>query len=197
MATLGFLANVAERDRAALRNLAVGITGIVLFAFVGSPLMDAWDKANAKVENGQKKIAAIQKSVNDALEAKQATDQLRAHATIHETPVTLNRQSAQLLSLVGTLPGYQRLEVARLEPLPLRDEEKYYRSAVSIQFSGSLNDLQRFLTDAGNAKPALKVERLSLTADPKTPNRVSGQVVLAGYAVVVKKAAPAGRRAAS
>jgi len=180
---------ISEKDRAALQRGGVLVGGILLFVVVGFPLMDAWDSLNKKIDDGEKKIQAVQNDVQDALDANQAMLDLKRRATLHQTAATLNQQSAQLLTQVGRLPSYRSLAVGRLEPLPLRDEEKFHRSAVSIQFTGTMGDLHRFLTDAERATPALKVERLTVQTDPKNPGQVAGQIIVSGYAVVLKKSA--------
>ena len=77
----------------------------------------------------------------------------------------------------------------RQENLPLRDDEDFYRSGVSMQYSGSLTGLHRFLQQVEEAKPQIKVERLSVTANAKDSRRVEGQIVLSAYAVVTGKGA--------
>jgi Tfp pilus assembly protein PilO len=183
------LANISERDRKTLRLGGIGVVVILLLVFVGFPLMDRLEKAAQRAENARKEMRAIEASVTGAAEATQAMNRLRDHATTYSDRLELNEQTPRMLQQVGAVPGYSAIRVERLEALPLRNEDTYYRSAVSLQFSGTLRDLHRFLRGVEESKPSLVVEQLTLSAAAKDTSKVSGQMVIAGYAVVGKKGA--------
>lgn len=181
------MANLSDSDRRALRFGGFGVVAILIVMLVGLPVMDYWDGLNRRLEQNQAKLRTIQGAVLDSVEARTAMERLRAKATLHPDPAALNQQTARMLRQVETLPGYTGLKVQRLEGLPLREDEGLYRSAVSLQFAGTLPDLHRFLQQVEGASPGLKVERLNITADAKDTTRVEGQMVIAGYAVVMQE----------
>lgn len=176
-----------ERDQRTLRLGAMGVGAILALMVVVFPAQDQWDALVKRENEALGKLRAIESGVQDAASAVQALRTLRASATLHDSREALNDQTALMLRQVESLPGYRQITVSRLEGLPLRDEEEFFRSGVSLQFSGSLPDLHQFLKEARDAQPALKVERLSMMADQKNPSRVEGRMVISGYALVTQK----------
>jgi hypothetical protein len=183
------MANLSERDRRALRFGGFGAAAVLAFMLVVSPVLDYWDKLNREVDNADKKLRSISASVSDAATASTKTRELREKATVYATPRELDQQTAVMLQQIGSLPAYRELSIKRVENLPLRDDEDFYRSGVSMQYSGSLTGLHRFLQQEEEARPQIKVERLSVTANAKDSRRVEGQIVLSAYAVVTGKGA--------
>ncbi len=180
---------LSDRDRNTLRVGGIASVVILAITFLGLPLQDQWSAVTREIDDANDRIRKIQTNVSDASEATTLTQKLRESATLHLTSATLKQQTAQLLQQISKLPSVNKIAVQRFEPMPLRDDEKFFRSAVSFQFSGTLDDLYLFLRDVQAGTPALKVERLSLTSDPREPVRVAGNMVLSGYAVVLKSAA--------
>lgn len=185
------MSRLSERDQRALRFGLIGGVVVLLLVFVGFPAMEYWDGLQRKLDTARAKLASAQRDLDDAADVRQTSTKLARKATIHPTSRTLNQQTARMLQQIGSFAAYSRLSVRRLEGLQMRDEEDYYRSGLSFQFAASLDDLHSFLSDVESAEPTLKVERLSLTTDPKDPSRVQGQMVVTGYAVVLKKEAKA------
>jgi hypothetical protein len=183
------MANLSERDRRALRFGGFGAAAVLAFMLVVSPVLDYWDKLNREVDNADKKLRAISTSVNDASTASIKMRELRDKARIYATPSELDQQTAAMLQQIGALPAYRELSIKRVENLPLRDDEDFYRSGVSMQYAGTLTGLHRFLDQVEKAKPQLKLERVSVTANAKDSRRVEGQIVLSAYAVVTGKGA--------
>lgn len=178
---------ISERDRKTLRFGGIAVGAIVLLMVFGFPLVDYWDKLNKELTDRQKKYAAIQTGLDDAIMAAKSMQELRQKASVYPDRVALNQQTARMLQQVEQIPGFSQLTVPRLEGLPLREEEDFYRSAVSMQFTGSLQNLHQFVQGVETASPALKVERLTVTADQNDTSRVEGQMVITGYAVVMRK----------
>jgi len=177
--------NLSERD---LRTVRLGglLVGIILaFILVGFPLMDYWETLNSRLESSQKKLRNIEQGIQDAADAGGALRDVRQKATFYRDALALNQQTARMRQQVESLPGYTGLSVRRLEDMPLRADAPLYRSAVSLQFDGTLTDLHRFLKGVETASPALKVERLTVASQPRNTARVEGQMVIVGYAVVV------------
>jgi hypothetical protein len=181
------MSNLSESDRRTLRFGGIAVAAILLLIFVGFPLLDQWDRLDGRLRDAQKKLAGIRSSVEEAAAGTKALQELETRATLHPSAAVLNQQTARMLQQVESLPAYRGITVRRLEGLPVREEETYYRSGVSLQFSGNLRDLHRFLQEVEGTKPALKVERITVTADTKNASRVEGQMVISGYAVVVGK----------
>jgi len=181
------MANLSERDRRTLRLGGFGVAAILLYVLAVNPALDYWDRLNRDLTDWQKKLQAIQTGLDERVAAQKALKRLRETATVHEAPEHLNQQTAGMLQQVESLPGYGTLSVKRLEGMPLRLDTEFYRSAVTLQFSGSLRNLHQFLQQVETAKPALKVERLTLAANRDDSSRVEGQMVIAGYAVVMGK----------
>jgi hypothetical protein len=179
------MSNLSERDRRALQWGGIGVVGVVLFLVAGAPLLDRWDSLNQEIDKNQKELRAIETNVQDAAGATLALRELRESATIYPDRAALDQQTAAMLQQLESLPSYRTIAVRRLEGLPLRDEQTYYRSSVSLQFSGNLGNVHGFLQEIEDALPALKVERLTLTADAKDTSKVEGQMVITGYAVVM------------
>jgi hypothetical protein len=178
---------LAEKDRRALTFGAAGVVAILGIVFVGFPAMSYWDGLTERVATARRKLQAIESGVMDAAEASQRLQELRKEATVLREPREINQQTARMLQQVEGLPAYGEITVARLEALPLRQEQNYTRSAVSIQFSGTLPDLGRLLHAMEGAEPRLKVERLDLTAHLKDTSRVEGLMVVSACAVVLGK----------
>jgi hypothetical protein len=181
------MANLSERDRKALRFGGIGVGIVAFLMLVGFPVMDYWDGLSKKVTTTQKELTAIQTSVEDAASASGTLKRLQEKATIHADAAGLNRQTAVMRAQIERLPGYRALEVQRVEDLPVREEENVFRSAVQLQFSGTLGDLQQVLEGMEDAKPALKVDTLSLQTQSKNPSRIDGTMVVSAYAVVQER----------
>lgn len=181
------MANMSENDRRALRFLGIAVGVIAFLVVVGFPMMDAWDRLGTEITEKQKKIAAIQTGVTDAASAVQARRQLEAMATIYTDPRQLSEQTPRMQVQLEQMPGYGALTVSRIEGLPPRQEESYFRSAVSLQFSGTLADLHQFLDQVDKAAPRLKIERLSITTSANETSKIEGSMVVASYAVLVRQ----------
>jgi hypothetical protein len=174
---------MTEKDRRALRFGGIGVGVILVLLFAVLPVLEYWDGLGKKVSDAQKKLRAVETGVQQAATDSMAMRDLRERVTFHPDPAGLNRQTALLLEQVEKLPSYRRLRVERLEGLPLREDAPLYRSGVSVQFAGTLEDLHRVLAEMEGAKPALKVERLTMTTGRADSGRVEGQMVVVGYAV--------------
>ncbi len=181
------MSTLSERDQRTLKLGGMGVAAIIVFMVVISPLMDQWKAADAAIARTKSKLSDLQTGLEDASTANQKLKELQARARIHPDLVSLNQQTAQMLRQVETLPGYHDIQVQRLEGMPLREEDRFYRSGVSLQFAGSLGNVQRFMHSVDQASPALKVDRVTINANPKEPGRIDGQMVITGYAVVLKK----------
>lgn len=181
------MANLSERDRKTVRFGGIAAGAIVLVMFVLFPAMDYWTSLNSKVDQARKKISDIKTSVTDAATSSMEQEKLRKQITIYPEPAALNRQTAKMLEQIQRLPGYKDLSITRVEGMPLRAEEKVVRSGVSVQFSGSLEQLHSLLDQIGKAEPTLKVDRLTLGTGRKNPERVEGQIVISAYAAVTGK----------
>jgi hypothetical protein len=181
------MANLNERDRKALRFGGIGVGIVVFLLVVGFPVLDYWDRLNRDVDDAQKKLVAIESGFGDAAEASLTMEALRKVATIHASPSGLNRQTAAMQAQIERLPGYRTLTVQRIEDLALREEDKVHRSAIQLQFSGTLPGLQQFLRDMESSQPSLKVDRLTLSTEGKDPRRIEGQLVISAFAVVLQK----------
>lgn len=178
---------MTDRDRKALRFGAIGVGLILVIMFVVFPIMDYWEGLNQGVTKAQNELRDLESGVQQAAKDSMAARQLRDRVTFHPDPGGLNRQTALMLEQVEKLPSYRRLKVERLEGLPLREEAPLYRSGVSLQYAGTLEDLHGVLDEMEKAKPALKVERLTMTTGRKDPGQVEGQMVVTGYAVAAGK----------
>jgi Tfp pilus assembly protein PilO len=163
----------------------IGAGLILAYILVISPALDNWDRLNKDLATGQSKLQAIQASLDEQVAAQKSLRELRDKTTVHNELRQLNQQTPGMLQQVESLPAYGSLTVRRLEGLPLREETEYYRSAVSLQFSGSLRNLHQFLSALEKSKPALKVDRLTISANRDRPELVEGQMVISGYAVVL------------
>lgn len=180
------LANVSERDRRTLQIGGYAVAAILFMMLVGFPAKEKWDKVSDDLDHAEHAVQGIQNDLIDAQNAREAIKNLQKTATVHPDNSSLNQQTARMLQEVQGLSAYRQISVARLEGLPLRQEDKIYRSAVSLQFSGGLGQIHQFLKEVDGAKPSLKVERLSLLQDAKEASQINGQMVIAGYAVVLK-----------
>ena len=179
--------NISERDRRTLKMGGIGVAGILIFMVVISPLMDQWNAETAKIEKDQATLKSVSQGLSDAVTARQKLEDLQQLARVNMDVASVSQQTAQMLHQVEGLPTFHNLQVGRIEGTPLRSEDRFYRSSVSLQFSGSLGNLHRFLQDVEKQKPVLRVERLSLTTNAKDPSRLEGQMVISGYAVVLTK----------
>ncbi|MFN3650690.1 MAG: type 4a pilus biogenesis protein PilO [Armatimonadota bacterium] len=180
------MSGISERDQRTLKLGGIAVVVLILVTFVGGPIADYWKGIQDERTRVQGELIAIQDALNDQVSLTQTKAGLEKLATIHETEATLNSQTARLLQQVEQLAGYERMRVQRLEGLPGRADEEYYRSGVSLQFRGQLTDVHQFLDSVGKAAPGIKVERLTVTAAQDDPSRVEGQMVLYGYAVVMQ-----------
>jgi Tfp pilus assembly protein PilO len=178
------MANLSERDRRTVLLGGIGVLLIIIVVFAIMPLMDHWDRLNRELAEGRKQLQAIETGLEEQRAARTAREELAHKARIYSGPVLLNRQTAAMLHQVETLPGYRGLIVRRLEGLPLREETDFYRSSVSLQFSGSLRDVYQFMRAVEKAQPSLRVDRLTATTDPQNNSKIEGQMVISGFAVV-------------
>ncbi len=183
------MANLSENDRRALRFLAISLGAIGFLMVAGFPAMDYWQSLEDGIRAKEAKIREIDDGVKDAADAVQAMRKLEEKATIYPDPHALNEQTPRMQIQVESLPAYARLAVSRVEGMTPRREESYQRSAVSLQFSGSLEALHDFLSELEAARPQLKVERLSITAstDETSKSKIQGSMVIASYAVVIQQ----------
>lgn len=181
------MANLSERDQRTLRYGGIGVGVILVLVLVLFPVMDAWDGLSQRVVKAKGKLNDIETGVTAAAEASNKGAALRDTATVYPTRVAVNQQTARMLQRIEALPGYEKLSVRRLEGLPLRDEGSFFRTGVSMQFSGTLTDLHTFIQALESSKPVLKVDRLNVTQNQKNASQIEGQVVINGYAVVTEK----------
>lgn len=179
--------NQSEHDRRTLRLGGIAVGAIVFLMLAGLPALDYWDRLNRELDQTQKKITAKEAAIQEAASGTQAVRELRRKATIHADADAASRQTAVMVQQVESLPGYRSISVQRMEGLPLTDEDTFLRSAVSLQFSGHLTGLYRFLRDVESAEPALKVDRLTLTAGQKDNSRVEGRLLISAYGLVAGK----------
>ena len=180
-----FWNKLGPADQRSLKFLGVVLVLIVFLLVVGFPLLDRWDRLNKELKDTRGRITKVQTDLNDAVQARQSLARIQEQARLHPKAGTLNQQTAQMLEQLESLPGYRALSVRRLEGLPLREEEEFYRSGVTLQFEGTLEELHRFLFEVEAARPRLKVERLSLTTNAKGSSGIEGQMVITSYAVVL------------
>ncbi len=178
------MSNLSERDQRTLRLGGIAAGAIVVLSVVVFPLQRKWESVNRELKSTQQRIQAIETSVIESAGAIETQAQLTQVAQVYPVAGQLNQQTALMLQQIEQLPGYRRLVIHRQEGLPLRDEKQFQRSGVALQFSGALGDLHQFLAQVGQAAPTLKVERLTLAANPQNPSRVSGRIEIAAFAVV-------------
>jgi Tfp pilus assembly protein PilO len=176
--------NLSERDRRTLRLGGIAVGAILLLMLVGFPLMERWDKQSARRDELQTRLRNIESGVLDAASATTALAKLEERASLYTSKADLNEQTARLLQQVESLPSYRSILVQRMEAMPMRDEQDYYRSGVSLQLAGSLDDLHRFVTEAEAARPTLRINSFTLAGSQNDPSRVEGTMVIVGYAVV-------------
>ena len=181
------MSRLNERDQRALRFGMVGAALVVLFMVVVLPAMEYHDKLQKRLNDARTELANAASDLADAADAQGASRELEAVATLHRNPKDLNQQTARMLQQLGDCSAYQRINVRRLEGLALRSDDKFYRSSLSLQFSGTLQDLHLFLQQVQDSKPQLRVDRLSMATDPENPGRVQGQMIITGFAVVTSK----------
>jgi Tfp pilus assembly protein PilO len=180
------MANLSERDRRTLRFGGIAAAAIVILMVVVFPAMDYWDRLNEKVTTANKKIAQITSDVTGAADADSKMKKLRAQVTLYPDQASLNRQTARMLEQIQRLPAYRELAITRVEGQPLRPDEMLVRSAVSIQFTGTLDHLHALCSQMEKAQPALKVERLTLATGRKALDKIEGQLVVSAFAAVTK-----------
>ena len=101
---------------------------------------------------------------------------LEDQARILRDTTELKQETARLLAQVEGLPAYASLSVRRLEGLPLRDDGTHYRSAVSLQFNCTLPYLHAFMQALEGARPALRVDRLTMSTSEDDPGKIKGSV---------------------
>jgi hypothetical protein len=178
------MTNLSENDRRALRFGGIGLAGIAALMLVIMPVMDYWDGLSKRERDGLRRLQGIQQALGDQLAVQSSMTQLRETARIYPDRVALNQQTAMMLRQVESLPAYSGITVRRTDGMPLRDEEGFFRSAVSVQFGGTLQGVHRFLQEVDGARPSLKVERLTITADQNGGDRIDGSMVISGYALV-------------
>jgi hypothetical protein len=178
------LNRLSAADQRALRFGGIGVIAVLVFMLVASPLKDYWDGLNNEIAREQRKLTAIQTGLEDAASGKVTLEKLRKTARIHKNRAELNAQTARVRQQIEALPSYAELTVVRLEDMPVRAEDDYYRSSISLQFSGKLGSVHHFLQQAAAAKPALKVDRMTLAGAQSDVTRVEGQMVISGYGVL-------------
>lgn len=178
------MSNLSERDQRTLRMGGIAAAAIVVLSVAVLPLQRKWNSVNDELKSTQRRIQEIQTSVVESAGALQTLANLQQVATVYPDSSQLNQQTALMLQQIEQLPGYRRLVIHRQEGLPLRDEKQFQRSGVALQFSGALGDLHQFLAQVGQSAPTLRVERLTLAANPQNPARVAGRIEIAAFAVV-------------
>jgi hypothetical protein len=181
---------LSASDARALRLGGFGVAAILAVVLVGFPALNYWDGLNREVAETENRLRNIQRELEDAARATRTLETLRDTARLHESRASENAQTARLREQLERLPAFRSLTVARMEDLPLRREEDYLRSGVSLQFSTKLNDLYRFLKEVEEARPALKVDRLTVSAATNDTARVEGQLVVVGFGVSLQSQAP-------
>jgi len=179
--------SLSEKDRRALRFGGFGLAAIVLLMLVVLPAMEYSDRLNRRLEEAQKKLRTAETNVTNSLEVTMKQEKLREKASLYPDIPSLNRQTAAMLLQVQRLPAYRTLVVQRLEGLPMRADEDFYRSAVSLQISGDLSNLHQLLQQMEASRPALRIDRLTVVTDRNNPERIEGQLVISAYAVVTGK----------
>lgn len=178
---------LTDRDRRATRFLVVAGGAIIALVVLVMPLLDYWDALDKERADLEGKVRTIANNVNDQIEAQKLMGNLRDQATLFTARDQLNQQTAMLIRQVESLPGYRQLEVYRMEGLAVRPEDDFSRSGVSLQYAGTLQSLSGFLQAVEAQKPALKVERLTISTHQSDPTMIEGQMVLSGYAVVAEE----------
>ncbi len=176
---------IAPRDRKVVMWGTTFAVLLVLYLAVLDPLTRQWDALGSRLNRAQRKITDVQTEITDAIEARTTLAELKLRAHTYPAVTSLNQQTARMLNQIESLSSYREINVSRLEGMPLRQEDNFYRSGVSLQFGGSLNSLYHFLEEVETARPRLRVERMSVAQDQKTAGRVEGQMVISGYAVVL------------
>jgi hypothetical protein len=187
---------LSPSDRRALRVGGIGVGAIVVVMVIVFPLMDLWNKGAERLNRANSAIANISRDVSDAAEVQLTLEKLKREAWVLPVEADLKQQTARLLAQVEGLPAYQMLNVSRLEGLPLRNEDLYYRGAVSLQFTGPLPSVHAFVSELEKAEPSLRIERLSINQAENNRELVQGQMVIYGCAVLLEKPkkASGGRR---
>ena len=188
---------LSPSDRRALRFGGIGVGAILVIMVVLFPLMDVWNRGKKRLDDANLKISNINRDVSDAAEVQLTVEKLKREAWVLPGEADLKQQTARLLAQVEGLPAYQTLNVTRLEGLPLRNEDLYYRGAVSLQFTGALPSVHAFVSELEGAEPSLRIERLSINQAENNRELVQGQMVIYGCAVLLEKPkkASGGRRA--
>ncbi len=181
------MANLSERDRRTVTWGLWGVGLIVAVVVVGFPLNDYWEKLVKEEKQTVGRLQTIQNQLSDQLIVRKHLKELNVKATLFSDRIALNQQTALMVRQLQQLRAFSSIDVRRMEGLPLRDEEDFFRSAVSIQFTGSLNKLHQFLQEIEDSEPALKVDRLTISVDAKDESLVDGQMVISGYALVTRK----------
>jgi hypothetical protein len=187
---------LSPSDRRALRFGGIGVGAVLVIMVIVFPLMDLWNRGAERLKKANDAIATISQDVSDAAEVQLTLEKLKNEAWVLPGEADLKQQTARLLAQVEGLPAYQTLNVTRLEGLPLRNEDLYYRGAVSLQFTGPVPSVHAFVSELERAAPALRVERLSLNQAENNREMVQGQMVIYGCAILLEKPTKAsgGRR---
>jgi hypothetical protein len=120
--------NLSESDVRTVRLGGIAAALIVVF-MIGSYAFDYWAGLDKQVRDADKKLNDISSGLTAAGQASKALDQLQQKAAVYPNLLALNQQTARMRQQVERLPGYRTLSVARLEDLPLREDEPLYRSA--------------------------------------------------------------------
>ena len=175
---------LSASDQRALRFGGIGVVAILVLMVVGSPLKDYWDGLDAEIAREKGKLTAIQTGLEDAVTGARTLEKLRKTARIHKNRAEVNAQTARVRQQIESLPSYRELAVLRMEDLPVRVEDDYYRSSISLQFSGKLGSVHHFLQQATAAQPALRVDRMNLAGSQADATRVEGQMVISGFGVL-------------
>jgi len=181
------LSGLSERDQKTLRVGGVAVAVILALMVVVLPMLDYLDKLNKDAETKTARLRSIESSVQNHLKWNALRAGLKPVASLYPSAPGLNEQMPRMLQSVERLPSYGKLSVDRLENLPLREEENFYRSGLSMQFGGTLEGLQEFLEDMEKAEPALKVDRLTVSTDTRDASRIGGSMVINAFAVVEGK----------
>lgn len=175
---------LSPNDQRALRFGGIGAIVILLLMVVASPLKDYWDGLNTKISQERGKLTAIQQGLEDAVTGKRTMEKLRKTARVHKSRAELNAQTANIRQQIEALPSYRELLVVRMEDQAVRADDDFYRSSISLQFSGKLGSVHHFLQQAAAAQPALRVDRMNLAGAQSDVTQVEGQMVISGFGVL-------------
>ena len=174
---------ISAREQRVIRLGLVGAVLIVAYVLAIDPLLTRWTNVSQKLARVTQQIEDAKAGAASAESETELRQLLTETARLASAEAPLAEHTALLMQQVQQLPGYQDLEISRVEGLPVRPAEDYLRTAVSLQFGGSLNDLQKFLRALDRARPRLLVDRFSLSTHSKDSELVEGHLVIFAFSV--------------